>query len=262
VAAAAKPRGFRRTPFRSGKFSAEPRGFRAEIGLPGPKFRHGVRLEPELESTPSLLISRDKTTRLVPVPAGLTFVAASENDSQPLRDKREKPMAPNRLLAIAAVTGGTVLGIVSPAGIGLATPATASAASVQAVAAATDPDAGLDDTGAGTLDESDIGAPVDDGGVTDPATDPAPGADPDAGVAPVEDVGAVRRRAHEARDHVAGRRGAVHADVLRRRVPAAPAEDRVQRLVRQPALGRHVRRPRLGEPVRAGLCREGAQARR
>ena len=91
-------------------------------------------------------------------------------------------MAPNRLLAIAAVTGGTVLGIVSPAGIGLATPATASAASVQAVAAATDPDAGLDDTGAGTLDESDIGAPVDDGGVTDPATDPAPGADPDAGL--------------------------------------------------------------------------------
>ena len=90
-------------------------------------------------------------------------------------------MAPNRLLAIAAVTGGAVLGVISPAGIGLAAPP-ASAASVQAVAAATDPEAGLDDTGAGTLDGSDIGEPVDGGGVTDPATDPAPGADPDAGL--------------------------------------------------------------------------------
>jgi hypothetical protein len=90
-------------------------------------------------------------------------------------------MAPNRLLAIAAVTGGAFLGVLSPAGIGLAT-ATASAASVQAVAAATDPEAGLDDTGAGTLDGSDIGEPVDDGGVTDSPTDPPPGADPDAGL--------------------------------------------------------------------------------
>jgi hypothetical protein len=40
----------------------------------------------------------------------------------------------------------------------------------------------LDDTAAGGLDGSDIGTPVDDGGVTDPATDPAPGADPDAGL--------------------------------------------------------------------------------
>ena len=40
----------------------------------------------------------------------------------------------------------------------------------------------------------------------------------------------------------------------------AAADDRAERLMREPTLGGHARRPWLGEPVRAGLGREGGEA--
>src|SRR3954452_14660904 len=90
----------------------------------------------------------------------------------------ESPMI-NRLLVLAAVTLSAVVLGVSPI------PGAGSVASVDVAHAqvATDPEAGLDDTAAGGLDQTDLGAPVDEGdtpATADPATDPTtdPGTDP------------------------------------------------------------------------------------
>src|SRR4051795_2582801 len=54
-------------------------------------------------------------------------------------------------------------------------------------APAADPDTGLDDTGAGTLDQSDTGAPVDETDAPAPAPSPAPSPSPSPSPAPTPD---------------------------------------------------------------------------
>jgi hypothetical protein len=100
----------------------------------------------------------------------------------------------NRLSALLAVTlGALLMGLASTAAIGGVAGVEVARAQSPASAAGTDttpdPDAGLDDTPSGLLDDTGLGGPVDDQGTTGAGTDPPAGGDTGTAPAPDPDAG-------------------------------------------------------------------------